>query len=297
MKITPLAPQVIGKLALIGLLSSPFALTPSYAAELVGKPVPVGAQAATAAAAQASSEPRVAAKSATVANGAAADKAAPIVSAAPKELMAPSEPVPAEPPEAPELCASNGVMQSSDDIRRAIDELRDSIHHEMPSDFGNLTNDPNVIIPVVAILLLFGGPILLLIVLAVLHYRAKARRQQNINMNIDKLLAEGRDIPLEMLLGEEAAVMKPAMPAMPARPGIVLATPRDDVTMQKGVRNIGLGTGWLIFLTIMFGIEIGSFGFIFIGLGISQLVIWKLSSATTSTAPKAETPESLKAQD
>lgn len=295
MKITPLAPQVIGKLALIGLLSSPFALTPSYAAELVGKPVPVGAQAATAAAAQASSEARVAAKSATVANGAAADKAAPIVSAAPKELMAPSEPVPAEPPEAPELCASNGVMQSSDDIRRAIDELRDSIHHEMPSDFGNLTNDLNVIIPVVAMVLLFGGPILLLIVLAVLHYRAKARRQQNINMNIDKLLAEGRDIPLEMLLGEEAAVMKPAMPA---RPGIVLATPRDDATMQKGVRNIGLGTGWLIFLTIMFSIEIGSFGFIFIGLGISQLVIWKLSSprasTNTGTNPNAET---LRAQD
>jgi hypothetical protein len=180
-----------------------------------------------------------------------------------------------------------------------IDELRDSIHHEMPSDFGDVTNDPNIIIPVVAMLLLFGGPILLLIVLAVLHYRAKARRQQNINMNIDKLLAEGRDIPLEMLLGEEAAVMKPTMPTMPARPGIVLATPRDDATMQKGVRNIGLGTGWLIFLTIMFSIEIGSFGFIFIGLGISQLVIWKLSSPSTNTGtnPKAETPETLKAQD
>lgn len=268
MNITPLAHKVIAKLALIGLLFAPFALTPSYAAELVGKPVPVGTQAAVAATAQTQIAP-----------------AAPI---APDALTQP------EPPEAPELCAPNGVMQNADEIRRAIDELRDSIHHEMPSDFGDVTNDPNIIIPVVAMVLLFGGPILLLIVLSILHYRAKARRQQNINMNIDKLLAEGRDIPLEMLLGEEAAVMKPAMSA---RPGIVLATPRDDATMQKGVRNIGLGTGWLIFLTIMFSIEIGSFGFIFIGLGISQLVIWKLSSANTSTAPKAETPETLKAQD
>jgi hypothetical protein len=295
MNITLLAHKVIAKLALIGLLFAPFALTPSYAAELVGKPVPVGAKAAEAAAAQASSEAQVAAKNAAAANGATAAKAptAPVAAAAPiapSEPIAPDEPTPPEPPEAPELCASSGVMQNSDDIRKAIDELRDSIHHEMPSDFGGVTNDPNIIIPVVAMLLLFGGPILLLIVLAVLHYRAKARRQQNINMNIDKLLAEGRDIPLEMLLGEEAAVMKPAMPA---RPGIILAAPRDDATMQKGVRNIGLGTGWLIFLTIMFDIEIGSFGFIFIGLGISQLVIWKLSSAS----PKVETPESFKVQD
>ncbi len=294
MKITLLAHQVIGKLALIGLLFAPLALTPSYAAELVGKPVPVGAQAATVAAAQASSEAQVAAKNAAVANGATATKApiASVAPAAPSEPIAPDEPTPAEPPIAPELCAPNGVLQNTDELRRAIDELRDSIHHEMPSDFGGVTNDPNVIIPVVAMVLLFGGPILLLIVLVILHYRAKARRQQNINLNIDKLLAEGKDIPLEMLLGEEAAVMKPSIPV---RQGIVLATPRDDSTMQKGVRNIGLGTGWLIFLTIMFDIEIGSFGFIFIGLGISQLVIWKLSSASVS--PKAETPETLKAQD
>lgn len=292
MKITPLAHQVIGKLALIALLSVPFALTPSYAAELVGKPVPVGAQAAAVAAAQASSEAQVAAKNAAVANGAMAK--APVAPTPPSEPIAPDEPTPTEPPEAPELCTPNGVMQNPDDIRKAIDELRDSIHQT--SDLGGISLGSDVIVPVVAMLLLFGGPILLLIVLAILHYRAKARRQQNINMNIDKLLAEGRDIPLEMLLGEEAAVMKPAMPA---RPGIVLASPRDDATMQKGVRNIGLGTGWLLFLTIMFGINIGSFGFIFIGLGISQLVIWKLSSTSNNigTNPKTETPESLKAQD
>ena len=289
MKIIPLAQKVIGNLALIGLLFSPFALTPSYAAELVGKPVPVGAQAATVRASQVSSEAQIAATNTVAESGAT-------VATAPAAPITQREPVPAEPIEALEPCASIDVMHNSDEIRKAIDELRDSIHHEMPSDFGGITHDPNVIIPVVAMLLLFGGPILLLIVLAVLHYRAKARRQQNINMNIDKLLAEGRDIPLEMLLGEEAAVMKPAMPA---RPGIVLAAPRDDATMQKGVRNIGLGTGWLIFLTIMFSIEIGSFGFIFIGLGISQLVIWKLSSPSTNTGAnlKAEAPETLKAQD
>jgi Domain of unknown function (DUF6249) len=287
MKIIPLAHQVIGKLALIGLLFAPFGLTPSYAAELVGKPVPVGSQAAAA------SIEKVVAKNVAEANTAVA----PTAPSAPNAKVAPVAPIASDdptPPESPEICAPNGVMQSSDDIRQAIDELRDSIHQEMPSDFGDNLLGADVIIPVVAMVLLFGGPILLLIVLAVLHYRAKARRQQNINMNIDKLLAEGKDIPLEMLLGEEAAVMKPRIPV---RQGVVLASPRDDNTLQKGVRNIGLGTGWLLFLTIMFGINIGSFGFIFIGLGISQLVIWKLSGTSATANPKVEAPESLRAQD
>jgi len=268
MKIIPLAHQVIGKLALIGLLFLPLALTPSYAAELVGKPVAVGAQASSEA--QAIQESTVTA------------------SDTPTPAIASNNPTPAEPPVMAELCAHNGAMQNTDDIRQAIDELRETIHRETSSDVG-ISLGADVIVPVVAMLLLFGGPILLLIVLAVLHYRAKARRQQNINTNIEKLLAEGRDIPLEMLLGEEVVTKTPVV-----RAGVV-SYPRDDNTLQKGLRNIGLGTGWLLFLTIMFNIKIGSFGFIFIGLGLSQLIIWKLSS--TSANPRAETPESLKAQD
>jgi len=279
MKIIPLAHQVIGKLVLVGLLFSPFALTPSYAAELVGKPVPVGSQAA----ASAEQEPSE-----------AEEMQEEILSTdAPAPAIAPA---PVAPPIAAEPCAS----QNMDDMRKAIDELREAIHNDMSSGFNGVSLGPDVIVPVIAMLLLFGGPILLLIVLAVLHYRAKARRQQNINRNIDKLLAEGKDIPLEMLLGEEAAVAKPMM-----RSGFVATTttaaataaPRNDNTLQKGVRNIGLGTGWLLFLTIMFNIKIGSFGFIFIGLGISQLVIWKLSNTGANVPPVAETPEPLKVQD
>jgi hypothetical protein len=283
MKIFPLTHHVIGKLVLIGLLFSPFALAPVWAAELVGKPVPVGAQAANAAQA-ASDAPEVQASAAATSD-------------APAAPIAPSDPAPTEAPVAAEFGAHNGTPQAMEEIRQAIDELRETLHREASSDVG-VSLGADVIVPVVAMLLLFGGPILLLIVLAVLHYRAKARRQQNINMNIDKLLAEGRDIPLEMLLGEEAAVIKPRVPV---RQGVVLSSPRDDNTLQKGLRNIGLGTGWLLFLTIMFNIKIGSFGFIFIGLGISQLIIWKLSSAninaSVNPSPSAETPESFKAQD
>jgi hypothetical protein len=214
-------------------------------------------------------------------------------SAAPSASNPPSPaaaPVPVEPPIAPDFQGQHDAMQSTEEMRKAIDELRESIHHDMPSDFGGIALNPETIIPIVAMLLLFGGPVLLVIVLAILHYRAKVRRQQNINMNIDKLLAAGRDIPVELLMGDEIVSKAPLV-----RSGVVSYS-RDDNTLQKGVRNIGLGTGWLLFLTIMFGINIGSFGFIFIGLGISQLVIWKLSSPNASNT-KVEVPETLKAQD
>jgi len=274
MKIIPLAHQVIGKLALIGLLFSPFAFTPSFAAELVGKPVAVGTQPAAVASAAASSQAQTVQDS-TASASTVIDPASPV----------PTPPLPSESPAAPDFSSHHG------DIRAAINEVRDDLHHEMPSSFGSIALNPETIIPIVAMLLLFGGPVLLLIILAILHYRAKARRQQNINVNIDKLLAAGRDIPVEMLLGEEVALKAPV------RAGMVAGYSSDNGIMQKGVRNIGLGTGWLLFLTIMFGIKIGAFGFIFIGLGISQLVIWKLSGASASASPKAEVSATLKAQD
>jgi len=118
---------------------------------------------------------------------------------------------------------------------------------------------PALLIPIFAILFIFGGPILLLVLILVFFFGAKRRRQQDINMNIDKLLAAGRDIPIELLRGDD---------------------PKNDEPMgsrDKGIRNIFLGTGWLVFLTIMVGFDIGSAGFIWIALGASQVLIWYLN--------------------
>lgn len=254
MNIIPLAHQAIRKLVLIGLLFFPFALTSSYAAELVGKPAAVGGKhSAAVMSAQTSSQSH---------------------SLTAQPASAPSAPVEPSEPEPPQLAEDNSPQE---DIQQAMEEMRNSFDHDAPSDFGGIALTPDTVIPIVAMLLLFGGPVLLVIVLAILHYRAKSRRQQNINMNIDKLLAAGRDIPVELLMGEDTAVKRTVK-------GEVTTYTTEDGTMQKGVRNIGLGIGWLLFLTIMFGIKIGSFGFIFIGLGISQVVIWKLSGTKTEFA-------------
>lgn len=83
-------------------------------------------------------------------------------------------------------------------------------------------------------------------------------------------------------MGEEAAFVKTRAK------GEQSVYVRNDVMLQKGLKNIGGGLGWLVCLTILAGIKVGSFGFIFIGLGISQLVIWKLSGTRV---------DNVKAQD
>jgi len=257
MKTITLTHQAIRKLTLIGLLILPFVSTPGYTVELIGKPV------ARQSAEAASSTPSV-------------DQQAPVAPAAAIPDEALPEPQVPEPPE---------INAAGNDIERAMDEVRNNFHEHDHSSLEDFMS-PDIIIPIVAMSLLFGGPVILVIILAFLHYNAKARRQKNINMNIDKLLAAGRDIPLELLLGEEPGIVKSTN-----QTGDVVYT-RSDEMMRKGIRNIGLGVGWLIFLTIMFSIKIGSFGFIIIGLGISQVVIWRLSD---NQAPQVI--DTFKAQD
>ncbi len=241
MKMSHVAHKTIRTLAIVGLLLMPFSL--SNAAELVGKPVPVG-------------------------GGSAASVASDTASSAPV------------PPEAP---SPSDIQSAQQDVHQAMEDMRRDFHQDFGSGFDRFDEDSTMIIPILVLSLLFGGPVLLIIVLALLHYRNKARRQQNINANIDKLLAAGRDIPVELLLGEEPAAVKRTVA------GEVTVYHGADENMRKGVRNIGLGAGWLIFLTIMFGIKIGAFGFVFIGLGISQVVIWKLSSPNpVSNHPTAD---------
>lgn len=253
MKIIPFAHQALRTLALIGLLFSPFVLTPSYATELVGKPVAVGKHS-------------VAAASSSAASGqvqAEANQFEHLPDAPPVAPIAPEPQAPGE--------------FAQDDMQHAMDEMRDNFDHNLPHDFGGIPLSPDTLIPIVAMLLLFGGPVLLVIVLASLHYRAKARRQRNINMNIDKLLAAGRDIPVELLLGEETAFIKTQVK------GETVVYERNNVLLEKGIKNICVGIGLLIFLTIFLGIKLGSCAFIVIGLGISRLIIWKLSDQKTET--------------
>lgn len=138
------------------------------------------------------------------------------------------------------------------------------------NNFDLLSED--ILIPIVGIIFGIGGPILLIIVLVAMHYRAKARREKNINANIERLLAAGRDIPIELLRGDEPFLADESVMV------------RNDVSLHKGIKNVCLGIGLFACLSIMFGIQFGAIGFIVMSVGASQLWIWKLSSRRYNAA-------------
>lgn len=174
-------------------------------------------------------------------------------------------PIPPTPPSADAVQAMAHQVANEEEMMRNMERMFEEgmkgIHSGPgfhPGHIGQIAQD--FVIPIVAMLLIFGGPILLVGFLMALNYRNKRRREANINMNIDKLLAAGRDIPVELLRGDEPRS----------------ADAEESGNLNKGIKNICVGTGLFIFLTLITGIEVGSIAFILIGLGVSRVLVWKL---------------------
>lgn len=170
------------------------------------------------------------------------------------------------------LQASEQAMREAEQAMQQQQNWQQEFDRGMQKAFkDDAVFNAGVLIPILAIVFIFGGPILLLVLILIFFFGAKRRRQRDINMNIDKLLAAGRDIPVELLRGDEPQ------------------SADNSGSRDKGIRNICLGTGWLIFLTIMVGFDVGSAGFIWIALGISQVVIWYLNQPKAGVAvPQVE---------
>lgn len=157
--------------------------------------------------------------------------------------------------------------RDGDNWQRELDRGLQEAFGEAEFDAGDLS--VAILIPILAITFIFGGPIFLVCFLMLHHYRNKARRQQDINTNIDKLLAAGRDIPVELLRGDEPRAAS------------------DNGDLSRGIRSLFLGIGLLIFLTALVGFDIGAVGFILIGLGLSHILIWYLNKPKAGTEPQA----------
>jgi hypothetical protein len=178
---------------------------------------------------------------------------------------------------------------SNDDntYNKKFAQLREHSQHELArlqhEADRNSHFSVEILTPIVAIIMTIGGSLLLVVFLVRAYYRDKERRAQNINNTIDKLLAAGRDIPVELLRGIEPNGDDDNFGYQSNNQLMV----RDENNLRQGIQQIGLGLGLLIFLTIMMGIKIGAVGFILIGLGISRLVVWKLSG-TEPTRTKVQ---------
>lgn len=161
-------------------------------------------------------------------------------------------------------------------------QVQEQWQRELEHNFGGGEErgfDYSQLVPITAIIFIFGGPIFLFAFWIAHSYRAKARRQQDINNNIDKLLAAGRDIPIELLRGDEPKLAD------------------DGDNLASGIRNTFLGIGLLIFLTALVGFDVGALGFILIALGLSRLCVWYLSKPKAGVQQQADAQQQAGSQD
>lgn len=79
----------------------------------------------------------------------------------------------------------------------------------------------SILIPIVGIIFFLGGPVAVTITLAFLFYRARIHRAQLQSETVVRLLEAGREVPIELLRGDD-------MENAPAN-------------LRKGLKSIGLG--------------------------------------------------------
>lgn len=112
-----------------------------------------------------------------------------------------------------------------------------------------------VIIGILAVTLIFGGPIMVVSIVLYSRYR----RRQLLHESMNKLIDSGREIP-DNLFNE------------------IEGTNDHDETLRKGMTSTGLGIALAISLSLIFDPKVGSLGLIPLMIGLAHLLIWKVNA-------------------
>ena len=151
---------------------------------------------------------------------------------------------------------------SAEERERIIGKLRD------PRRFGDWDNwgaDENLgagktLVATLSILLIFGSPIMLVIVILYAGYR----KRQIASETAGQFLASGQSVPPEVwrgLVGD--------------------ASPRSN--LHKGMIMLGTGLGIFLCFWLIGSIEAAYLGLIPLFIGFAQLLIWKLEKPRTDS--------------
>jgi hypothetical protein len=143
-----------------------------------------------------------------------------------------------------------------EDLRRALEDVRRLKHSE--SAPGNDDDDfAEELIPgIVAIVLLFGGPI---VIVAIVSYNNRRKRQM-VHQTIDGIIAQGKDVPVELLDALDKGQ-------------------NGKSRLARGTVNIGLGIGLGGMLFAVGGAEVASIALIPLCIGLAHLLVWKLEKS------------------
>lgn len=160
-----------------------------------------------------------------------------------------------------------------DEVRREVHEaIKDSVKdhtrslvrgaHDSPDDdgFGAF----QAIVAITAIIFTLGMPILIVSLILFFGYRRRRLAHDTIN----KFLSSGKEIPPEVMQN----LFKDA--------GTATTTPRNN--LYKGTINTSLGLGMVIGFNAIDVEFLAAIGFIFLLVGLAQLLIWKLEQGKKS---------------
>ena len=148
------------------------------------------------------------------------------------------------------------------ELRGALAEIR-AMKHSRHIEHHEDAFDSSLVPGVLAILLLFGGPI---VIVALVSYNNRRKRQM-VHETIDRIIAQGKDVPVELLDALDKG-------------------PRSSKTMlSRGVVNLALGVGIGGMLYALGGDEAASIGLIPFCIGAAQLLVWKLEKPAQNGAP------------
>ena len=141
------------------------------------------------------------------------------------------------------------------EIKAELEDRRDSGEHGLSINLDSDSGENIALaIPLLAISLIFGTPIL--VVAAVLY--AGYRKRRLVKETISEYLASGKDVPAEILESIHGGAEKPKN------------------YLQKGFVMVGTGLGIFLCFAIMGEIEVASLGVIPLFIGLAQILIWKL---------------------
>ena len=143
------------------------------------------------------------------------------------------------------------------ELREGLLEAKEALREidNITIGVGGDTNVLEMMIGMVAVILIFGGPLLIVAIALYSSYKKRRLTHQTIN----NYMESGKDIPAEIMAGLQKQ-----------------SDPKSN--LHKGVVLLGVGLGIFVCFTLIGTMEAGAFGLIPLFIGLAQLLVWKLEN-------------------
>ncbi len=154
-----------------------------------------------------------------------------------------------------------------EELRAAVRELEAVREGREPPrrERGSGDHWAELIPAVAAIVLLFGGPVLVVAIVSANN----RRKREMVHQTIDRVIEQGRDVPVELLDALDKGKHS------------------GKTTLSRGMTNVALGIGIGVALFALAGADVAALGLIPLCIGVAQLAVWNIERKQSAGTPGA----------